>query len=519
MLKKFKNIYLVGIKGVGMTALAEILQKKGKLVSGSDIKEKFFTDKILQNLQINFEEGFSAKNISRLSKDKDLIIYSTAYNLNSHPELKAAKKRKINLLSYPEAVSSLFNDLYGIAVSGTHGKTTTSALLAQGLLKTGLDPVALIGSKVNEWGGNALAGQNSLFVIEADEYQDKLKFYHPWSIILTNVDYDHPDYYLTEEAYFQSFVRFVEKWLKQKNRWPKIIVLNGDDRKTLNLIKKTGLVKKKNIFLGIYGRQNKLKKNQCWFLKITGDNQNNFFELTLPKEQLNFPHKNPLKIRIKTKLIGEHNLYNLAGATLYLVILLFTLRKNNFLRQVGNQKLKIWLKKIIRQESDQERWLDELAKMGERAFANFSGTERRLQYKGKKGKVAVFDDYAHHPAEIQATLEAVKQAFPKKEIWVIFHPHTFSRTETFLSDFGRSLAKADKIGVLEVYSSAREKQGKVTSRDIVELIQKRKRSVSYLKNQVAAVTWLKKFSLQKPAVLLTMGAGDCWRVGEEWLKK
>ena len=529
MFQNFKNCYLVGIKGVGMTALAEILQKKGKIVSGSDTEEQFFTDQILQKLGISFHEGFAAENISDLSKEKDLIIYSTAYNPKLHPELKAARKKKINLLSYPEAVSQLFNDLYGIAVSGTHGKTTTSALLAQGLSSIGLDPIALIGSKVNGWKGNALAGINPIFVIEADEYQDKLKFYDPWSIVLTNIDYDHPDYYLTENDYLQSFTHFVKKWLKKKNRWPKIIVLNADDPKTVSVIKKVGLEKKENIFFGLYGKENKellLSQTQSdkdgrWSLKIEEKKQENFLELVLPVEKLLFPCRRELTFKIKTQLIGEHNLYNLASAVLFLVIFLFSLRKNNFLskNKIRNRQLEDWLEAEISQQKDQEKWLEDLVKLVEKAFEGFAGTERRFQLKGKKGRVTVFDDYAHHPAEVQATLRAIKANFPKQEIWVVFHPHTFSRTQTFLADFGKSFSEADKIGVLEVYSSAREEKGKVTSRDIVELLEKEGKNAIYLKDQPAAIAWLKESRFTKPTIIITMGAGDCWRVGEEWLKR
>jgi len=175
-LSKIKRIYMIGIKGVGMTMLAQFLVAKDIEVSGSDTKEKFMTDKVLKNSGIKVIENFSANNIPA---DTNLIIYSSAYNKDNNTEMQAIENLKIEKLSYAEALGQIFNNHYGIAVVGSHGKTTTTAWLGYVLEKANLAPNVLVGAMVPQFGGNALVGRSDYFVIEADEYQNKLKYYNP----------------------------------------------------------------------------------------------------------------------------------------------------------------------------------------------------------------------------------------------------------------------------------------------------------------------------------------------------
>ena len=207
-IQDIKKIYFIGIKGAGMTAVAQILQNRNIEIYGSDTKEVFYTDAILKRLGIPFFEEFAVENIPA---DSEVVVYSTAYNEQNNVEIAEAKKRNIPMYSYPETLGMLFEEKLGIAVCGTHGKTTTSAMLAEAFVSAGTDPSAIIGSQVISWQGSALAGKGEYFIAEADEYQNKLKYYNPWSAILTSVDFDHPDFFANIKAYKQVFKDFVVK--------------------------------------------------------------------------------------------------------------------------------------------------------------------------------------------------------------------------------------------------------------------------------------------------------------------
>ena len=496
MLAKAKYIYLVGIKGVGMTALAQILKSQGKSIQGSDTPEKFFTDKVLKKLKISFKEGFGAKN---LPKKTDLVIYSTAFNPKEHPEIIAAKKKNLPVISYPEALSSLFNGELGIAISGTHGKTTTSALIAESLKNLGLDPTALIGSRVVNWQTNAIVGKSPFFVIEADEHQNKLRYYRPWSLVLTNIDYDHPDFYRKPEDYYQAFKKWVWKWQAKKSLIPKIGVFNGDDPKTKRLLQELKLGKSKNCIVLTYGTS-----HNCDLMIGTGQaillrkgNKGEFFSKI--NIRMNIKSEKPRIIPVKSKLIGWHNVYNLAAAFAFVAGLNITIRKIS--QKAGQPDLKpIPLNKIAQ------------------SFASFGGTERRLQFIGQRKNVLVYDDYAHHPKEIEATLSAIRKNFAKHDIFVVFQPHTYTRTSAFLKEFANSLELADNIGLLPIYGSAREAKGNIRSASIKQRLTRNKKSTFDFPSHKDCLEFLNKYKFNKPTILITMGAGDGWRVGKDYLK-
>ncbi len=207
-LTDFNKIHLIGIKGAGMTALAEFLVHHEKAVSGSDTEEVFYTDAILARYKIMPHVGFRESNIAL---GTELVVYSTAYNKEQNTELAHALTLGIPVLSYPEAVGLITEMHQTLAVCGTHGKTTTSALLAHTLKLLGADPSAIIGSRIAAWGGSALLGAGKYFVLEADEYQNKLAHYLPFGVILTSVDYDHPDFFPTVESYTETFETFVKR--------------------------------------------------------------------------------------------------------------------------------------------------------------------------------------------------------------------------------------------------------------------------------------------------------------------
>ena len=462
-----KKVYVIGIKGSGVIAAVEILHSMGIEISGSDTNEKFFTDEILQRLGINYKENFSANNIPA---DVDLVIYSTAYNENNNIEFKVAKEKGLQMISYPEILAELFNEKYGIAVAGTHGKTTTSAMLAHVLKEMGKDPSAIIGSRVINWEGNALAGQGEFFVAEADEFQNKLKLYNPKGVILTSIDFDHPDFFPTFEDYKKVFKEFVARIPKTG-----FLVVWGDSVDTLEIANETGGV----VLTYGLGEENSYK---ILNLKLQISNELQNLNDQKPKQSFRVDYKNENLGEFEIQLVGRHNILNATAVI------------------ATCHKLNLDLKKT------------------RQAIASFQGTKRRFEYIGERNGAVLIDDYGHHPEEIKATLKGAREIYPNKNIWAVFHPHSYSRTEALLQEFAQSFSDAGRVIVLDIYGSARENSGKVNSNDLVKLINKFDRDkAEYIKTIDEAVEFLRD-KIGEDDVVITIGAGNCWEVVEK-LKK
>lgn len=455
-IKELKKVYMIGIKGSGMASAAQILSARGIEVLGSDTAEIFHTDAVLERLNIVYSDGFAIENIP---SDVDLVVYSTAYNAENNCEVSAAKNRNLNLISYPELVGILLQEKLGIAVCGTHGKTTTSAMLSEALMAAETDPSAIVGSPVISWQGGALSGKGDYFVLEADEYQNKLQFYNPWSVVLTSVDWDHPDFFPNFEIYKKTFKDFLAKIPLTG-----FLVVWGDSASTLEVSEAAGC---KTLTYG-FGEEN-------IYRAVTNDSGINGqqFEVFYQDQSLGI---------FETPLAGKHNVLNSTA-----VIAL-------------SHALKLDLEKI------------------KYALKNFQGTARRFEKIGEYEDATLIDDYAHHPDEIKATLNGAHERFGEKRIWTVFHPHTFTRTKALLEDFAQSFDDTDKVIVLDVYGSAREQQGGVSSEDLVKLINKYNRDkADYIPSIDEAVEYLKQKAGEYD-VLITMGAGDVWKVGDK-LKK
>ncbi len=450
---KVKKIYFLGIKGSGMVALVEILHRQGYEITGADTAEKFFSDDILKKrLYVKFHEGFSA---SHIANDIDLVVFSTAYNEQNNEEFKAAKYKSIPMLSYPELLGILFNEKYGVAVCGTHGKTTTTAMLAEIFKKADFDPTAVVGSLVRQWRGSALAGRSEFMIIEADEYQDKLQYYNPQAVILTSADWDHPDHFKTYEDYKKAFTDFVKKIPRHG-----FLVVCGDRADTLEIAKSA---KCKIITYGF--------EKDCE-AKITNHvlrQGKQFFSLSVRGKNLG---------EFETMLPGKHNVLNAAAAV------------------AMSHQFNAKMEKV------------------REALANFEGTARRFEYIGEHNGAIIIDDYGHHPEEIKATLRAARDFFPKKKIWCVFHPHTFTRTAALLAEFSQSFDDADHVIVLDIYGSAREVQGGVHSKDLVEAAKKYNRNVEYIPTIDEAAEYLAE-RIGKGDLVLTIGAGNVWEVAEK----
>ncbi len=454
-IQDIKKAYFIGIKGAGMTAVAQIMQSRGIEVSGSDTSEIFYTDQILKRLGISFYENFAIENIPN---DIDVVVHSTAYTQENNVEMAEAKKKGFLLLSYPEILGVLFDEKLGVAVCGTHGKTTTSAMLAQAFDAADLKPSAIVGSNVISWQGSALSGKGEYFVAEADEYQNKLRFYQPWSTILTSVDWDHPDFFPDIASYKEVFKNFVAKI-------PKIgfLVAWGDSSDVLEVIKSA------NCNVVTYGFT-----KDCDYKIINHNLQN---ENTMQSFEVEYAGKN-LGV-FQTPLVGKHNVLNATS--------------------------------IIALSHQMNLNLDAIRE----SLSLFKGTTRRFEYIGKFQQATLIDDYAHHPDEIKATLSGARQYFGDKKIWTVFHPHTFSRTKALLQDFAQSFDDADHVVVIETYGSARELGGEATSDKLANLINKyHHNKAEYIATIDEAVEYFKEKSGQYD-VLITMGAGDVWKVAQE----
>lgn len=445
------TIFLVGIKGVGMTGLAQILQSQRKNVRGSDTEEKFFTDAVLQRAGIPYVEQFTAENIT---DDIDLVIHSAAYG-SDHPELQAARTKGIPVQAYQEALGELSRNMDTIAVTGSHGKTTTTALC--GVLHTaiGSDPTVLVGSEVFEFNGNARVGKGREFILEADEYKKKVLDLTYTTLVITNIDYDHPDVYASAKEYSTMFQEAVDRLPVEG-----VLVTNMHD------VESNELSTPKTIQHRTIGRD-----ATAWLSAKNIEEKNG-------TTQAEIYHNDTKLLDIQTSLIGEFNIDNILAALATLSI-----------EEIQSNK-----------------------EVVEEALQQFTGTRRRFERIGEsKSGALLFDDYAHHPTEIRATLKAARQRYPNKTIWCVFHAHTYSRTEAFLDEFATAFEDADHVIIPDIYSSAREKEGKVRGKELAEAIGKHHDSVQHMATFDEITAHLEQL-IDNDDIVIAMGAGDVWHV-------
>lgn len=462
---EIKKVYFVGIKGSGIISLVEIMHHWGKVVSGSDVAEKFFTDEILDRLQIQYYEGFSQDNLNR-EAGIDLVIYSTAYNPENNEELQAAKTRGLLCLSYPEAVGAIMQTKFSLAVCGTHGKTTTTAMLTLALQAAGADPTAIIGSKINQLGSSGLVGESQYLVVEADEYQNKFLHYNPMAVILTSLDFDHPDFFPTFENYKETFQRFVAKIPAHG-----FLVVWGGSVDTLDVAK---FAKCKVIVYGDFENQEPATFGQSDLERRIRDE----FQ-QLGKDNIEFV---AMPADLNLQIPGKHNRLN---ATAVLACC---------------RQLKLDEAKVLA------------------SLQSYQGTARRFERLGQYNGAQIIDDYAHHPEEIRATLAAAREVYPNEHLICVFHPHTFTRTKALLEDFSQSFSDCSEVIVLDIYGSARENQGEIHAQDLVNKIKMYQPNVEYLATIDDAYENLKK-RLGDNDVLITMGAGNVNELAKKLISK
>lgn len=441
------NIHITGIEGAGTSALAELYAAAGHRVSGSDDGDGFYRAQ-LAALGITLHTSFDATNVPA---DTELLVHSTAFG-DTNLEIAAARSRGVTVLPYPEAVAAMFNATDGIAVAGTHGKTTTTAMLTEVLAACGENPSAIVGSQVAGWRGNARVGGSRVMVLEADEYQDKIRFYDPRTVVLTSVDYDHPDFFATPEDYVAAFRAFVARIPADG-----LLVANGDHPR-VRLV--AGAARCRVVTYG-FGIDNDMVITD--FASTVGDNgpQTTF---TLAGEMF------------RLRLPGRHNVLNAAAA--------------------------------ITVAREREGRVPAIAE----ALARFRGAKRRFEYRTPLPGIAMIDDYGHHPTEVAATLAGARAIYGDRRIVAAFHPHTFTRTRALLGEFATCFADADAVVVIDIYGSARETHGGVSSRDLVDAINAATPGRATHVPTIADLAVWARTHLVSGDVFITLGAGDIWKV-------
>jgi UDP-N-acetylmuramate--alanine ligase len=452
-LKKY-HIHFVGIGGIGMSGIAELLLNLGYKVSGSDTSSSDLTRR-LESLGGVIFEGHSPEQI----QGADVVVTSSAVG-SDNPEVVAADQASIPVIPRAEMLAELMRLKYSIAVAGAHGKTSTTSIIASVLDKGGLDPTVVIGGKLKSIGSNALLGQGDYIVAEADESDGSFLKMSPTIAVVTNIDREHLDYYRDLDHIKEVFACFIDKI-----PFYGIAVLCLDDEPIQNIIPH---VHKRFTTYGMSTQADFQAKD------IIFDGLKSKFRV--------YRHGKALG-DITLNLPGVHNVYNSLASI-----------------AVGIE-------------------LDIPFGVIKSALQTVEGVQRRLEIKGESKGVVVIDDYGHHPAEIKITLEAVRESWPERRIVAIFQPHRYSRAKALFDDFTRSFYQSDLVVVLPIYSAGEEKIEGVTGRALFEGIRNHgHRNVVYMEDFKAAVLFLKEALIPKD-ILLTLGAGDVWKLGEMVLEE
>jgi len=467
---QIRSIYFVGIKGVGMTPLAVIAKEAGMEVLGSDIEEEFITDEILKKAGIVPFIGFSPSHLIGVSTNVDLVITTGAHGGFNNVEVLEAKRRGIKIMTQGEAVGvfmegSIFGrKQIGISVTGTHGKTTTTAMVATILKKNKLDPSFVVGTGfVPSLGSSGHFGLGKYFVAEADEYMSepifdktiKHMWQHPKIAIITNIEFDHPDAYGSINDTREAFLAFANQ-LPQNG----IIITCGDDPQVKKLLSE---FKGSRITYGFY------KNNDFVIENINSKERKIEFGLRTKEKELG---------KFKLNVFGEHNALDATASI------------------IAGLRIGLSIAEI------------------RQALLAFVGTKRRSEYIGRLATGAmVFDDYAHHPTEIQNTLKGFRQSFPKYKIVCIFQSHTYSRTKSLFEQFSSSFNDVNAVILTNIYSSLREKPDPTVS--MPDLAKKIGDKALFLPKLSDVVEYINSQNFGSDFILITMGAGDVYKISEK----
>lgn len=442
-----KNVYLIGIGGTGMSSLARLLLKKGYTVYGSDLYASPTTE-ALERLGARITNKQDGKLVD---PDTEMVVISAAIS-EDNPDLKAARSSRLKVVKYSQLLGSLMEEKKGIAISGTHGKTTTTSMVSTVLKYAGMDPSFVIGGDVPEIGGGACCGNGSFFVAEACEYDRSFLSYAPYIGVITNIEEDHLDYYKDIDDIISAFTEFAASIPEDG-----LLVVNSND----NNIKKA--IRGARCNVETYSINDPYAN---WTARRLGSD--NTFEVF---------HNCGSFGRFRLRSPGVHNVMNA----------LATIATCTF-AGVKRQSIR-------------------------KGLASFNGALRRFQIIGSVNNITVIDDYGHHPTEIRATLSAARERFPESKIWCVFQPHQYCRTRTLLKDFARAFDNADKVVLTDIYSARDKEEDKAAVNSLILANEVKLQGVDAM--YVSSVNDVPDFlcsRLRARDIVITMGAGDIGNV-------
>jgi UDP-N-acetylmuramate--alanine ligase len=453
MYQKKYHIHFVGIGGIGMSGIAELLLNLGYKVSGSDLQTSEITERLKELGGIIFT-GHGADQIS----GADVVVTSSAVG-RQNPEVLAAGRISIPVIPRAEMLAELMRLKYSVAIAGAHGKTTTTSMVASVLAQGGLDPTVVIGGKLKSIGSNAVLGKGDFIVAEADESDGSFLKFSPAIAVVTNIDREHLDYYQDLETIKAVFLDFIDRI-----PFYGLAILCLDNESIQDLIPK---IKKRYTTYGMSSqadfqiRDVEFEKRRSCFSVFRQGHKLGRFTLNLP---------------------GIHNVYNATAS--------------------------------IATGVELDVPMDAIAS----ALQTLEGVQRRLEIKGETCGITVVDDYGHHPTEIKTTLQAIEECWPDNRKVIVFQPHRYTRTQALFDDFTRSFYQSDVLLVLPIYAAGEQKIEGLTGRKLCEEIKAHgHKEVVYAEGKKDAVTYLKE-NLKPGDVLLTLGAGDVWKVGMDIMK-
>ena len=446
------HVHFIGIGGSGLSAIARLLLESGYSVSGSDRALSPFADEI-RKAGAKVYIGHHPRNIG----GADWVVKSSAI-ADDNPEVQAANRTGTPVYKRADFLGQLMADKTGIAIAGTHGKTTTTAMTAWVLHELGREPSFIVGSVMNNLGVNARAGKGKLFVIEADEYDNMFLGLKPLIAVVTGVEHDHPDFFPTPESMYSAFEKFVDLLPSDGT-----LIACVEDVGAAALITHARKQGKNVVSYSVQGELTINSPNWVQASRLKPNYRGGFDFIALS----NLGDKGE-SIAISLQIPGEHNVRN-ALAVLAIV------------GQLG-----LSYEKAVK------------------ALSEFTGTARRFQLRGEVNGISIIDDYAHHPTEIKATLAGARARYPERRIWAVWQPHTYSRTQTLFLEFARAFKDANEVIVTEVYA-AREPQQDFTSAEIVSAMPHL--SARYI-NTLPEVTKYLFENLQSGDVVVVLSAGD-----------
>jgi UDP-N-acetylmuramate--alanine ligase len=452
-LGRIRQIHMVGIGGIGMSSIAEVLLNRGYDVTGSDLEASDVTAR-LEEQGATIYEGHAAEQVGAA----DVVVYSSAIDPQENPETREAERRRISLIPRAEMLGELIRMKYGVGIAGTHGKTTTTSMAGLVVAEGGFDPTVIVGGKVTAFGSNAVTGEGDVIVMEADEYDRTFLRLTPSVAVITSIEEDHLDIYEDLDELQAAFTEYA-------NSVPFFgaAILCLDDPNVQAIV---GDIERRIVTYGTT-RQAEVRAEN-----IRRDGLRTRFDVLRRDERLG---------EIELQVPGMHNVRNALAAVAVGLEL-----------EIGFEKVR-------------------------RGLADFTGVRRRFETVGEAHGIVVIDDYAHHPTEIRATIDAASQGYPDRRLVAVFQPHLYSRTRDFLDDFARAFFNADRLVLTDIYGSRETPIEGLDGRRLAARAEEfGHRAVDYVPDKTDLPERLREWTAPGDVVLM-MGAGDIWRASRTFV--